>query len=61
MDSVNLKNGKTTKHIIIKRKNKNMNDDRKSNLTILEREKLKIVNEFNINTDEKSRNKNKYI
>ena len=58
MDSVNLKNGKTTKHIIIKRKNKNMNDDRKINLTILEREKLKIFNEFNINTDEKSRNKN---
>jgi len=35
-----------------------MNGDRKSNLTILEREKLKIVNEFNINKDEKSRNKN---
>ena len=61
MDSVNLKNGKTTKHIIIKRKNKNMNDDRKSNLTILEREKLKIFNEFNINTDEKSRNKNNNV
>ena len=60
MDSINLKNGKATKHIIIKRKNKNNHENQRSNLTIFEKEKLNIFNEFNINTEEKRRNKNNF-
>ena len=57
MDSINLKNGKDTKHIIIKRKNKNIHENQRSNLTVFEKEKLNIFNEFNINTEEKRRKK----
>ena len=60
MDSINLKNGKATKHIIIKRKNKNIHENQRSNLTVFEKEKLNIFNEFNINTEEKRRNKNNF-
>ena len=60
MDSFNLKNGKATKHIIIKRKNKNIHENQRSNLTVFEKEKLNIFNEFNINTEEKRRNKNNF-
>ena len=60
MDSFNLKNGKATKHIIIKRKNKNIHENQRNNLSVFEKEKLNIFNEFNINTEEKRRNKNNF-
>ena len=60
MDCNNQKNGKATKHIIIKRKNKNIHENQRDNLTVVEKEKLNICNEFNIDTEEKNRKKNNF-
>ena len=57
MDSTNLKNGKNTKHIIIKRRNKKPNENQKNNLTFFEDQKQNSFNNIINKNEEKNKNK----